>query len=192
MLHLHPHVTAVTSERESGHIEDGPHVTAVTSERICCDTSISTLVEDEIGEPLSIGRKSRVIPPAMRRALKARDKNCRFPGCTHRYRIDGHHIKHWANGGETSLDNLVQLCRFHHTLVHEGGFACEKDKDGNVVFRNPLGHRIDASGQGSRSFNDEVVANAREILEDRHIHSQTCVTKWRGEKMDCDLAVGHL
>ncbi len=173
-------------------LEDGPRVTAVTSRRICCDTSISALVEDEKGEPLSIGRKSRIIPPAMRRALKARDKICRFPGCTHRYRIDGHHIKHWANGGETSLDNLVQLCRFHHTLVHEGGFSCEKDEGGNVIFRNPIGHKIDTSGHALPLLTDDIVTNAKEILEDRHIDSQTCITKWRGEKMDKDLAVGNL
>ncbi len=173
-------------------LEVGPHVTAETSRRICCDTSISTLVEDIKGEPLSIGRKSRVIPPAMRRALKARDRNCRFPGCTHRYRIDGHHIKHWANGGETSLDNLVQLCRFHHTLVHDGGFGCEKNNDGKIVFRNPIGHKIDASGHALPQLTDDIATNAKERLEDRRIHSQTCVTQWRGEQMDRDLAVSHL
>ncbi len=173
-------------------LEDGPHVPAGTSRRICCDTSVSTLVEDDKGEPLSIGRKSRVIPPAMRRALKARDKNCRFPGCTHRYRIDGHHIKHWAKGGETSLDNLVQLCRFHHTLVHDGGFGCEKDAQGDIVFRNPMGRVIDATGNNPTPLFGEVIANAKEILEDRHIDAQTCVTKWRGEKMDRDLAVANL
>jgi hypothetical protein len=119
----HSDVTAVTSagsNEEIGHIENGPRVTAVTSRRICCDSSVSRIVENEKGEPLSIGRKTRVIPPPMRRALKTRDKNCRFPGCTHQHFIDGHHIRHWADGGETSLDNLVQLCRFHHRLVHEG------------------------------------------------------------------------
>ena len=149
-------------------------------------------MEDEKGEPLSIGRKSRVIPPAMRRALKARDKNCRFPGCTHRYRIDGHHIKHWADGGETSLDNLVQLCRFHHTLVHDGGFGCDKNAQGDVVFRNPLGQIIDASGHKPTPQVGDVIANAKEMLEDRYIDAQTCVTQWRGEKMDKDLAVGNL
>jgi len=86
------------------------------------------MVEDETGEPLSIGRKSQVIPPAMRRPLEARDKQCRFPGCTHKYYVDGRHIKHWADGGENSLDSLVQLCRHHHRLVHEGGFVCKKGR----------------------------------------------------------------
>ena len=92
---------------ETSHLEDGPHVTEETSRRIACDCSVSALVEDGRGEPLSIGRKSRSIPPPMRRALQARDKGYRFPGCTHQHFIDGHHIKHWADNGETSLDNLM-------------------------------------------------------------------------------------
>jgi len=128
----------------------------------------------------------------MRRALKARDKNCRFPGCTHQHFIDGHHIEHWADGGETGLDNLVQLCRFHHRLVHEGGFSCKKDQDGRVVFSNEVGKPINESGYKLPSIKDDVVIYLKEKLEDRHIHSQTCVTQWQGEKMDRHLAVGHL
>ena len=124
-------VTAVTSE-----IENGPHVTAETSRRISCDSTIVRIKEDENGEPLSIGRRSRSIPPPMRRALRIRDGGCRFPGCTNTRFVDGHHIKHWADGGETSLDNLVLLCRHHHHLVHEGGFACEKSADGEVYFKD--------------------------------------------------------
>lgn len=188
-------VTAVTSANpaeEICHIENGPRVTAVTSRRICCDSSISKIVEDGQGEPLSIGRKSRVIPPPMRRALKGRDGNCRFPGCTHRHFIDGHHIKHWADGGETSLDNLVQLCRFHHRLVHEGGFVCEKDLCGKVIFKNEFGQAISEAAHRLTPTKGNVVVKLREKLEDRRIHSQTCVTKWDGEPMDRGLAVGHL
>ena len=58
----------------------------------------------------------------MQRALRSRDRGCRFPGCTHDRFIDAHHIKHWVNGGKISLDNLVLLCRRHHRLVHEGSF----------------------------------------------------------------------
>jgi len=101
-------------------IENGPGVTAVTSRRIACDSSVVCIKEDENGEPLSIGRRSRSIPPPMRRALRARDNGCRFPGCTDTRFVDGHHIQHWADGGETSLDNLILLCRRHHHLVHEG------------------------------------------------------------------------
>ncbi|MGH8167420.1 MAG: DUF222 domain-containing protein, partial [Woeseiaceae bacterium] len=126
-------------------LEDGPHVSAETSRRLACDASVVTLLDDENGEPLSIGRKSRVIPPAIRRALRFRDQGCRFPGCTHRHFVDGHHIKHWADGGETSLRNLVQLCRFHHRLVHERDFGCQRAGDGRIVFTNPVGNEITRS-----------------------------------------------
>ena len=90
-------VTAETSggfDAGRAHLEGGPHVTADTSRRLACDCSNIHVVEDELGEPLSIGRKSRSIPPAIRRALKLRDRGCRFPGCTHTRFVDGHHVKH--------------------------------------------------------------------------------------------------
>ena len=77
----------------------------------------------------------------MRRALIARDGGCRFPGCTSHKFCDGHHIAHWQNGGETSLDNLVLLCRHHHRLVHEGGFNCRKS-NGEVVFVDRSKNRL--------------------------------------------------
>ncbi|MDJ0910575.1 MAG: DUF222 domain-containing protein, partial [Woeseiaceae bacterium] len=119
------------------YLEDGRGVTAETSRRLACDCSAVRVVETDDGEPLNIGRKSRSIPPAIRRALKLRDGGCRFPGCNHKRFVDGHHIEHWANGGETSLDNLVLLCRRHHRLVHEGGYGCERRADGEIVFTAP-------------------------------------------------------
>ncbi|MFW6200514.1 MAG: HNH endonuclease signature motif containing protein, partial [Gemmatimonadota bacterium] len=67
----------------------------------------------------------RTISPALRRALEVRDRGCRFPGCGLRF-TDGHHVEHWADGGETRLDNLILLCGFHHRLVHEGGWRVER------------------------------------------------------------------
>ena len=189
------HVTAETSDSASetnNYVENGPHVSAETTKRIGCDSSLSVLIEDENGSPLNIGRKSRVIPAAMRRALRARDEGCRFPGCTHRYFIDGHHIKHWANGGETSLENLVQLCRHHHRLVHEGGFSCERGDDGKFLFRNQLGDIITCAGYLPPSGYD-LAEWMRNNLEDLHIDSQTCVSHWyAGDKMDYDLGVSSL
>lgn len=101
-----------------------------------CDRTIVTINEDKTGEPLSIGRRSRSIPPAIRRALRNRDGGCRFPGCTNTRFVDGHHIKHWADGGETGLDNLVLLCRHHHHLVHESGFTCERSMQGELFFKD--------------------------------------------------------
>ena len=76
------------------------------------------------GSVLDVGRKTRTVPPAIRRALDHRDGGCRFPGCGLRF-CDAHHVKHWADGGETRLGNLVLLCRRHHRAVHEEGFGVE-------------------------------------------------------------------
>jgi len=125
--------------------------------------------------------------------MRARDKGCRFPGCTNTHFVDGHHVKHWANGGETSLNNLVQLCRHHHRLVHEGGFACERVEDGKFVFRDPTGRLLVESWQLASLPNAEEPINWCEShMPDVVIDSETCVSLWTGERIDWDLAVGHL
>jgi hypothetical protein len=190
------HVSAETltnCEGDISHLEDGPRVSAETSRRICCDAGISVLSEDEDGTPLNIGRKSRVIPPSMRRALKARDENCCFPGCTHKYYIDGHHIRHWSDGGETSLDNLVQLCRHHHRLVHEGGFSCTKNAEGKIEFHNPEGLPIARTGYiPPLSSQFDITERMRNRYEDLFIHANTCVPEYNDSRIDWDLAVGAM
>ena len=101
----------------------------------------SSLIVESGGSPVSVGRKTRAIPPAIARALRSRDHGCRFPGCGSTRFVDAHHVKHWAAGGETSLDNLVRLCRHHHRLVHEGGFGVEMVA-GRPRFTTPDGERI--------------------------------------------------
>src|SRR4029078_11213611 len=127
------HVDAETLiERAAGRcgLGEGPAVDAEPARRLACDASLVMIIEDEHGEPLDVGRKTRTIPPALRRALASRDKGCRFPGCTHERYVDRHHVEHWADGGETKLSNLVSLCRFHHRAVHEGGVHIERCDDG--------------------------------------------------------------
>src|SRR5581483_4081632 len=87
-------------------LEDGPSLAAETVRRLACDASVVTILEDARGEPLNVGRKTRAIPPALQRALRSRDRGCRFPGCPNTRYVDGHHIHHWAHGGETKLSNL--------------------------------------------------------------------------------------
>ena len=207
------HVTAVTSDDSEGapyskgtepardaHIEDGPGVypkgtlTAVTSRRIACDSTVVAIKEDKHGEPLSIGRRSRTIPPPMRRALRARDKGCRFPGCTNTRFVDGHHVEHWADGGDTSLDNLVMLCRHHHHLVHEGGFICEKSADGNIRFRDQREQPLELSPpMPGVAANDDVQQWLDREFFEADIDGETCVAKWyAGERMDWHAAVGNL
>ncbi len=119
-------------------VADGPGIAPETARRLACDCALVALVERD-GKPLSVGRRTRSIPPAVRRALLARDGRCQFPGCERHRFVDAHHIVHWAHGGETALDNLVLLCRHHHRLVHEGGFSVSVDADGRRRFLDPSG-----------------------------------------------------
>ena len=78
---------------------------------IACDAVRSWISNDKNGEPLNVGRRRRDPTPAIRRALRERDKcRCRFPGC-HRRATQAHHIQWWIHDGETSLDNLISLCK---------------------------------------------------------------------------------
>jgi len=124
-----------------GHTESGLGLSPAAARRLCCDAKIVPVTVDEQGTPLSVGRKTRVIPAAMRRALELRDKGCRFPGCSHRH-VDAHHLEHWADGGETRLDNLLSTCRYHHRIIHEYGYAVETDKDGQLTFYDPEGRPV--------------------------------------------------
>lgn len=125
--------------------------------RLCCDGKALVIAEDQNGEPLSIGRRSRIIPRAIQRAVRARDHHCcRFPGCGNRRFLHCHHVEHWSNGGETALANLLLLCTKHHTLVHEGGFRIEKDFRDRWCFVRPDGIAVPDSGYHAR---DELDAS---------------------------------
>jgi len=140
------HVTAETLAADDDgrcELENGQVLALDTARRIACDSSLLRITEDDAGNPLDIGRKTRAVPPALRRALQARDGGCRFPGCSHRRFVDAHHIRHWADGGDTSIDNLVLLCRHHHRLVHEGGFGLERTADGRLHFSRANGRFIE-------------------------------------------------
>ena len=118
------------------------------------------------------------------RALDARDVGCRFPGCTNTRFVDGHHIHHWADGGETKLDNLVLVCRRHHRFVHKHGFRIERDAarlrfvrpDGRAVPVSPPPDALDRNG-----WTFLTTAHAQLGL---HIDQRTAVPTWRGESMD--------
>jgi hypothetical protein len=124
--------------------------------RLCCDTQAVVLTENRKGEPLSIGRKSRIIPRAIQRAVRARDNNrCTFPGCINHRFLHCHHVEHWSNGGETALDNLMLLCTKHHTLVHEGGFRIDKDFRDDWTFLRPDGIGVPEVGYRPQDMLDE-------------------------------------
>ena len=120
-------------------LEDGTRVSAETSRRLSCDGAVVGIGHASDGSVLGVGRRTRTIPPAVRRALEARDRGCRFPGCGLRF-TDAHHVKHWADGGETKLENLLLLCSHHHRLVHEQGWRVEWwGRDKQAAFRDPKG-----------------------------------------------------
>jgi hypothetical protein len=114
------------------------HAATKTSRRLCCDASVVRLTKGADGSILDVGRRTRTIPPALRRALEARDRGCRFPGCGSRF-TDAHHVIPWAAGGDTSLGNCVLLCKYHHRLVHEGGWTVDWWGEGRPVFYDPRG-----------------------------------------------------
>jgi hypothetical protein len=159
-------------------VDGGEPLAAETARRICCDASLIPLLE-RAGKPLSVGRKTRAIPTALRRALRSRDHGCRFPGCSQHRWVDAHHIEHWAHGGDTSMDNLVQLCRHHHRLVHEGGFSVER-RAGNFVFRRPDGRAL-ATGAGTRGDATCIIRDNRRRA--RHVTPETCVPHWYGDRL---------
>ena len=119
-------------------LEDGTRVSAETSRRISCDAGLVRITHAPDGSVLDVGRRTRTVPPALRRALEARDRGCRFPGCGSRF-TDAHHLKHWSDGGETSLTNTTLLCKHHHRLVHEGGWRVMWAGEGMPVFVDPRG-----------------------------------------------------
>jgi Domain of unknown function (DUF222)/HNH endonuclease len=170
-------------------LEHGPSLAAETVRRLACDASLVGVLENEQGEPLNVGRKTRSVSPAIRRALNARDRGCRFPGCSNARYIDAHHVHHWARGGETKLSNLVQLCRFHHRQVHEGGVVVQRLDDGALRFLRPDGRSFDSvAPEHTRPCDWQQLPTVRD-QQGIHIDQNTATTRWRGEKMDYGLAI---
>lgn len=124
-------------------LEDGTPLAPETARRLACDAACVEVVTDAQGTLLDMGRRTRTISPPLQRALRVRDRGCRWPGCRNAIFVDGHHLQHWADEGETKLENLLLLCAAHHKLVHEGGFRVQLEA-GQPVFLTPAGDRVDA------------------------------------------------
>jgi hypothetical protein len=216
------HVRAGSLNTNSADLDanlDGRWLMPNAARRLACDAGLLVVQEDEVGNVLDIGRKTRIIPPAMSRALALRDGGCQFPGCCESRYTEGHHIKHWADGGETKLDNLVTLCRYHHRDLHKGSFflsvkpqaqvlAGKEPKDDKPVrFVERLcfskaDRYFDAPFNRSEDF--VIAANPAKFtcaccdfseLEKSlpsGIDEKTAVTKWTGESMDVGMAIDGL
>ena len=191
-----------------------PHV----ARQMACDASRRTVLENERGEVLNIGRRSRIVPWHIAHALRIRDGGCRFPGCNQHRWTDAHHIRHWADGGETSLENLVTLCRYHHRELHRGEYRIERGAGGELIFVDAQQRAIppaihpqfgDEPGSGGAvRFADTAdtpdtpvattAADRLEQLQAEHrargveIDKSTAVTRWTGERMDYSTAIEWL
>jgi hypothetical protein len=186
------HVDAATLAHDDDgacELEDGSALHPETARRLGCDASVVRVLERD-GRPLSIGRKTRSVSPALRRALRSRDRTCRFPGCCQRRFLHAHHIEHWAHGGRTDLSNLIQLCTHHHRLVHEGGYTVERRAAGAVRFRRPDGRAVPAvtpAPRGSATVLPGVHRAAGLTVDDT-----TCVPLVHSERMHLPWIVDGL
>jgi hypothetical protein len=161
-------------------LAEGPALAPETARRLACESSVVRLTQRD-GETLSLGRKTRSVPMRLRRALRRRDRGCRFPGCENHRFVDAHHVRHWARGGATALSNLMLLCRRHHRLVHEGGYSVERLPDDTFRFRDPWGGPIPDAPRPPPGSADRLL----EI-------SAASYATGSGDRMDLDLTVQAL
>ena len=160
--------------------------------RITEPTTGRAEIHGRIGTLLEVGARTRTIPSALRRALHHRDRGCRFPGCGVRVG-QGHHIRHWANGGPTTLSNLALLCRRHHRDVHEEGYPVDRQPDGELQFRRPDGRELPEVPPPPWVPLDPVTdLRAQNEAEGLHLHARTAIPGWLGEPLDVVYAIDVL
>jgi hypothetical protein len=189
VVHVDAEALPAGSERGESALEDGQHVSAETSRRLACDAAKVEMSHGPDGSVLDVGRRTRTVPPALRRALAHRDRGCRFPGCGLRL-CDAHHVEHWADGGATKLDNVVQLCRRHHRAVHEEGCTVELLEGGEARFRRPDGRAIEAAPALPPVLGDAVAALARRLAErESEVDAAESLPSWPGGPVEIGWAV---
>ena len=185
-------------------LEGVGRISPETARRISCDSGLVAMTHGggcgscggegvgAMGEALNVGRKTRTVPPALRRALEERDRCCRFPGCDLRH-CQSHHVVHWVDGGKTKLENMCLLCPAHHWAVHEGGFSIELERDGTARFRNPRGELI-PEAPGMPPIREGVVDEVREeqSREGIQVDEWTATPLWQGEPFDLHYVVSSL
>jgi hypothetical protein len=192
VVHVDAKVLADPEAPGQCELEEGGRVPAGTSQRLACDASRVEMRHDKNGRLLDVGARTRTIPPALRRALQYRDRGCRFPGCGVRFG-QGHHIRHWAQGGPTTLSNLTLLCRRHHRAVHEGGCQVARGPDGELQFRRSDGRPLPEVPPPGTVPDDPVdTLRAQHEAEGVHLHAHTATPGWRGEPLDVGWAIDVL
>jgi len=192
VVHVDAEVLADPEQPGQSVLEDGARVPAETSQRLACDASRVVMRHDPDGRITEVGARTRTIPPALRRALQHRDRGCRFPGCGVRFG-QGHHIRHWAHGGPTTLSNLALLCRRHHRAVHEEGYQVDRQLDGELRFRRPDGRLLPEVPPAAAVPADPVrVMRTRHETQGLQIHARTAMPGWLGESLDVGYAIDVL
>jgi Domain of unknown function (DUF222)/HNH endonuclease len=184
------------------HIEGLGPVEAATAQRHACDNPVLGAVVDKHGKVLALGRTRRLVSKAQRRALLIRDKMCQYPGCHQTRHLKAHHVIPWILGGNTDLDNLILLCQWHHTAVHEGGVTIARELDG-WMFSKPDGRPCDwwvddenlaqhldfaLRRRGRESDHDQLAA----VDSFQHPDARTIRPRWAGELFDLQACVQAL
>jgi hypothetical protein len=167
--------------------------TNVPRSSTCDDKRIPVVMRhDPDGRVVEVGARTRTIPPALRRVLYRRDGGCRFPGCGVRFG-QGHHIHHWAQGGPTTVSNLVLLCRRHHRAVHEEGFHVDRDPGGELRFRRPDGQPIPDVPPPPPAPEDPVKDfRAQRDEQGLRVDVRSPKPGWFGERLDVGYAIDVL
>jgi hypothetical protein len=166
-------------------------VSCEAARRLSCDSGVVDVIVDDHGVPLSVGRKRRTMSGQLKRALLERDKTCTFPGCTNRLFLEAHHIKHWADGGETSLRNGCLLCSTHHHYVHEYKYTIELDPDQRPQYRDPHGRLVVAVPERP-VVSDLGWPSIRAANQPLAISADTNACKWDGNPVDYGAVIGYL
>jgi hypothetical protein len=189
---VHVDAEALRAGSDSGQavLAGGIRVSAETARRISCDASRVVMIHDKEGNVLDVGRRTRIVPTAIRRALDYRDRGCRFPGCGLRF-CDAHHIAHWIDGGTTKLTNLVLLCRRHHRAVHEEGFGVHISATGEISFTRPDGRPL-PDAPALPQLPEDCVDRLIAAQQDLEIDAWTPTPDWHGERLDLDFAIRAL
>jgi hypothetical protein len=168
--------------KQGGMTDDGTPLPRDTVARIACTAAVVHATVSPDGTPMDVGRKTRKVSASLRRALRIRDSGrCRFPGCTARRRLHSHHLRHWADGGETTLANLVSLCPAHHWAVHEGGHHAWIDESHRLRFARPDGRPLETAPSMEPADAD--------LTTDEDITPETIVPDWDGTPLDLANAV---
>jgi hypothetical protein len=182
------------------HIEGAGSVEAATAQRHVCDSPLLGAVIDKHRRVLALGRTRRLVSKAQRRALLIRDKMCRYPGCHQARHLKAHHLVPWILGGRTDLDNLILLCQWHHTVVHEGGVTITGEPD-RWLFHRPdgqpcqpwvddqnLARHLAFARRQRQPERDQLAA----VDSFQHPDAQTIRPRWAGEPFDLHACVEAL